>query len=241
MMKKISYLTVLILSITFLFFSCKTSDESTSDKAESISTSDLSDLSDSASYALGVQIAQSFKQQGFAENINQDVFLAALKKQFTSDEELLEMEKANQIIQKFMNESSKSENSEKIEEGEAFLEKNAKREEVKVTDSGLQYEIIEEGSGESPTPQSTVKTHYKGSLLDGTVFDSSYERGEPAEFPVNGVIKGWQEALPMMKTGAKWKLYIPYDLAYGERGSQGVIGPYETLIFEIELIEITKK
>jgi FKBP-type peptidyl-prolyl cis-trans isomerase len=240
MMKKISFLSVLILSTTIVFFSCKTSDETTSEDENQIKTSDLTNLQDSASYALGTQIAQSFKQQGFADKINEEIFIAALKKQFASEEELLAMQEANMIIQKFLSQSSQEDNSGKIAEGEAFLKKNAQREEVKVTDSGLQYEVLEAGTGESPSATSTVKVHYEGTLTDGTVFDSSYERGKPAKFPVNRVIKGWTEALQMMKTGAKWKLYIPYDLAYGERGQGNDIGPYETLIFEVELLDIVE-
>ena len=123
-------------------------------------------------------------------------------------------------------------------EGAAFLEANAKKEGVTVTESGLQYEVITEGSGDKPSASSTVKTHYHGTLIDGTVFDSSVDRGQPAEFPVNGVIAGWTEALQMMAVGAKWRLTIPYNLAYGERGAGGAIKPYATLVFEVELLEI---
>lgn len=123
-------------------------------------------------------------------------------------------------------------------EGEQFLAENAKREGVQVTDSGLQFEVITEGSGEKPTHASTVRTHYHGTLIDGTVFDSSVQRGEPAEFPVGGVIAGWTEALQMMNTGSRWKLFVPYHLAYGERGAGGAIGPYTTLVFEVELLDI---
>lgn len=123
-------------------------------------------------------------------------------------------------------------------EGEKFLAENADRTEVTVTESGLQYEIITEGDGGKPFAASKVRTHYQGSLIDGTVFDSSYERGEPAEFPVNGVIPGWTEALQMMPIGSKWRLYIPYQLAYGQHGAGDKIAPYSTLIFDIELLEI---
>ena len=123
-------------------------------------------------------------------------------------------------------------------DGEAYLAENAKRKEIRVTDSGLQYEILVEGNGPKPSATSTVKTHYHGTLIDGTVFDSSVERGEPAEFPVNGVISGWTEALQMMGTGSKWRLHLPYQLAYGERGAGGAIGPYSTLVFDVELLDI---
>ncbi|HET8706360.1 MAG TPA: FKBP-type peptidyl-prolyl cis-trans isomerase, partial [Pseudomonadales bacterium] len=125
-----------------------------------------------------------------------------------------------------------------IAAGKKFLEDNAKRPEVTVTASGLQYEILTAGSGAKPKANSTVRTHYHGTLINGQVFDSSVERGQPAEFPVNGVIRGWTEALQLMEKGAKWRLYLPYELAYGERGAGGVIGPYSTLIFDVELIDI---
>ncbi|MBL4583741.1 MAG: FKBP-type peptidyl-prolyl cis-trans isomerase [Pseudomonadales bacterium] len=123
-------------------------------------------------------------------------------------------------------------------EGEKFLAENAKRSEITVTESGLQYEIINAGDGEKPTASSTVRTHYHGTLITGKVFDSSYDRGDPAEFPVGGVIAGWTEALQMMEVGAKWKLYLPYQLAYGENGAGGDIGPYSALIFDVELLAI---
>ncbi len=123
-------------------------------------------------------------------------------------------------------------------EGEVFLAENAKRDEVTVTESGLQYEVITTGEGEKPSADSTVSVHYHGTFANGDVFDSSVERGQPAEFPVNGVIPGWTEALQLMTEGSKWKLTIPYGLAYGERGSQGAIPPYATLVFDVELLSI---
>ncbi|MDC0598417.1 FKBP-type peptidyl-prolyl cis-trans isomerase [Gammaproteobacteria bacterium] len=123
-------------------------------------------------------------------------------------------------------------------EGEAFLEQNATREEIVITDSGLQYEIITAGEGPKPEASSKVKVHYHGTLIDGSVFDSSVERGEPLEFPVNGVIAGWTEALQLMSAGSKWKLYIPHELAYGANGAGGMIGPYAALIFEVELLDV---
>ncbi|TCN81502.1 FKBP-type peptidyl-prolyl cis-trans isomerase [Shewanella fodinae] len=123
-------------------------------------------------------------------------------------------------------------------EGQAFLDENAKREGVVVTDSGLQYEVITEGTGARPTYESTVRTHYHGTFTDGKVFDSSVTRGQPAEFPVSGVIAGWTEALQLMPVGSKYKLYVPHHLAYGERGAGAAIPPYSTLVFEVELLDI---
>lgn len=123
--------------------------------------------------------------------------------------------------------------------GEAFLADNASKEGITVTASGLQYQVLQEGNGDKPGPTATVKTHYHGTLIDGTVFDSSVQRGQPAEFPVNGVIAGWTEALQLMAVGSKWRLFIPYQLAYGERGAGGSIAPFSALVFEVELLEIT--
>jgi FKBP-type peptidyl-prolyl cis-trans isomerase len=124
------------------------------------------------------------------------------------------------------------------EEGKRFLEENAKKEGVQVTPSGLQYKVLTEGFGTKPKATETVVVHYRGTLIDGTEFDSSYKRKEPISFPLNGVIAGWTEGLQLMKTGAKYEFYIPYNLAYGERGAGGVIPPYATLIFEVELLEV---
>jgi len=234
-MNKSIFLPAIILLSTFLVFSCSTSEKSSQD--ESV---ELTNKADSASWIIGIQIADNFKKQKLAEKLNMKVMFAAMQAQLESEELLFDLQEGNRIVGEFMQEATKSGNSGKIAEGEAFLKENAKRDEVKVTESGLQYEILKAGNGKIPTAENVVKTHYHGTLLDGTVFDSSVERGKPAEFPVNGVIKGWVEALQMMPVGSKWKLYIPYNLAYGERGAGGVIGPYETLIFEIELIEIVK-
>lgn len=125
-----------------------------------------------------------------------------------------------------------------MQKGEQFLKENAAKEGVKTLPSGLQYKVIKEGEGKSPKATDTVSVHYKGTLIDGKEFDSSYKRGEPAEFPVNRVIKGWTEALQLMKEGSKWMLYIPSNLAYGERGAGADIGPNETLIFEVELLKV---
>ena len=152
-----------------------------------------------------------------------------------SDEDL---NAAFSVISKKMQELEQAAAKEKSAEGEAYLVENAKRDEVTVTESGLQYEVLATGDGEKPTAASTVRTHYHGTFINGDIFDSSVDRGQPAEFPVGGVIPGWTEALQMMTEGSKWRLYVPYNLAYGEQGSQGAIPPYSTLVFDVELLAI---
>ena len=153
---------------------------------------------------------------------------------------IMTAEEATEWLNKTMEAKAAEKNKDAAAKGEAFLAENAKREGVFVTESGLQYEVVTMGEGEKPTAESTVKVHYHGTLIDGTVFDSSVQRGEPIEFPLNGVIKGWTEGLQLMPVGSKFILYIPYQLAYGERGAGELIGPYEALIFEVELLEIVK-
>lgn len=216
---------------TFIALSCKTQDKVENKKIE------LNSEKEKASYALGMQIGNNLAQQGIDNYLELEIIIAGLKDQL-SGKAMLEVTETDMILQKFFEEIQKEQSGDKISEGEAFLKENAKRDEVVTLPSGLQYEILVEGDGPIPTATSTVKTHYKGTLLNGTVFDSSYDRGEPTSFPVNRVIAGWTEALQLMPVGSKWKLYIPYNLAYGERGAGQLIGPYETLIFEIELLDI---
>ncbi|TKB43848.1 FKBP-type peptidyl-prolyl cis-trans isomerase [Thalassotalea mangrovi] len=148
------------------------------------------------------------------------------------------LQEAFTVVSKKLQEQEAAAAKEAAAAGEAYLAENAKRDDITVTESGLQYEILVEGNGDKPTASSTVRTHYHGTFPDGKVFDSSYDRGQPAEFPVNGVIAGWTEALQMMPVGSKWRLHVPYHLAYGERGSQGAIPPYATLVFDVELLDI---
>ncbi|MBQ6791257.1 MAG: FKBP-type peptidyl-prolyl cis-trans isomerase [Paludibacteraceae bacterium] len=149
--------------------------------------------------------------------------------------EQMDSQEANQYVEQVINGRKYGETK---AEGEKFLQENALRDGVKVTESGLQYEVLREGKGAKPTAEQTVKVHYEGTLIDGTVFDSSYQRGEPIEFPLNGVIKGWTEGLQLMPVGSKYKLYIPYELGYGERGAGQSIPPYAALIFTVELLAI---
>ncbi|MHA7110144.1 FKBP-type peptidyl-prolyl cis-trans isomerase [Sunxiuqinia elliptica] len=189
------------------------------------------------SYALGLSIASNLIQSG-VKTIEPSNFMLALEDIFTGKEPKLTPEGANQILQAFMEKQQSGEGKANLEEGLKFLAENREKEGIIETASGLQYQVLEEGEGEKPSPSDQVKCHYHGTLIDGTVFDSSVQRGEPATFPVNGVIQGWVEALQMMATGSKWRLYVPSDLAYGERGAGGAIGPNTTLVFEVELLEI---
>ncbi|WP_416306654.1 FKBP-type peptidyl-prolyl cis-trans isomerase [Neptunicella sp. SCSIO 80796] len=193
-----------------------------------------------ASYGIGLQMGEQLAGnpfEGLDISAVQDGIATAFNKQpsAVSNEDMrVAFEQIHQRMQAAKEEQSK----ELVAAGAAFLAENAKRDEVTVTDSGLQYEVINQGEGDTPQANSTVKTHYHGTLIDGSVFDSSYERGQPAEFPVGGVIKGWTEALQLMPTGSKWRLYIPHDLAYGSQGAGAAIAPFSTLVFDIELLEI---
>ena len=193
-----------------------------------------------ASYGIGLQMGEQLKANPF-EGLNLNSVFEGMKDAYTGNDFQVEIpaiqaafEKINAEIQARREEEAKV----LAAEGIAFLEENAKRPEVTVTESGLQYEVLTEGNGEKPTVDSTIRAHYHGTLINGTVFDSSYERGQPAEFPVGGVIKGWTEAVQMMGTGSKWRLYVPHELAYGERGAGAAIAPFSTLIFDVELLEI---
>lgn len=200
---------------------------------------DLSTTELKASYGVGMQMGQQLKQ--VFSGVSLAAAIAGIKDGFNDQSPRVEPDAINaafQEIQTKMEAENKANAEQFAAEGEAFLAENAKRDEVTVTASGLQYEVIEAGSGDKPSASSTVRTHYRGTLINGEEFDSSYSRGEPTEFPVNGVIAGWTEALQLMEVGAKWKLFIPYQLAYGERGAGGAIGPYQALVFEIELIAI---
>ena len=196
-------------------------------------------LMDSISYSLGILMAQSIKNQGF-ERLNTQELAAGIDDVLQNKDLKIDVEAANAMVQQFMQNQKMSQYETKIAEEKAFFEENAQRAEVQTLPSGLQYEILTEGTGPIPTLNDKVTVHYHGTLLDGTVFDSSVDRGTPATFGVGQVIAGWVEALQLMPTGAKWKLYIPYNLAYGERGAGPTIQPFSSLIFEVELIEIAQ-
>jgi FKBP-type peptidyl-prolyl cis-trans isomerase FklB len=189
------------------------------------------------SYSLGLTISSNLVQSG-VKDIDSLQFLAGFQDTFAGNSPKISMDKANQILQEFMMSHNDEEARKNLEEGLMFLADNIQNEGVIETETGLQYKIIKEGYGDSPSIEDEVKCHYHGTLLDGTVFDSSVERRQPAIFPVGGVIQGWAEALQIMPVGAKWRLFIPPDLAYGEEGAGGLIAPNATLIFEVELLEI---
>lgn len=190
-----------------------------------------------ASYSLGVTAGSYYLQQGF-DSLDLEAFYNGFSNAMNEGELQMTEEECNAFLQEFFTKASAAKADDMKKEGLEFLADNGKREGVITLESGLQYEVITEGTGAIPALTDKVKTHYHGTLLDSTVFDSSVERGEPISFPVNGVIAGWTEALQLMKVGSKWRLFVPYDLAYGERGAGQDIGPYATLIFEIELLEI---
>ncbi len=203
----------------------------------SLCAQNLTNNMDSVSYSIGVLIAKNLKSQG-VENIDAPSMSAAVADVFQGNALKISPEQANTIFQQYMQKQAEKLNADKIAAGKTFLAENAKRPEVTVLPSGLQYEVLTAGTGAKPNSSQKVTVHYEGTLIDGTVFDSSYKRGNPATFGVTQVIQGWVEGLQLMETGAKWKLYIPYDLAYGERGSPPQIKPFSALIFTVELISI---
>lgn len=195
---------------------------------------------DSVSYSIGVNVGQGLRQQNLT-NANLPALMRGLEAALKSQPTQIAPEQAAAVIQAYFQKQYTAKGDANKKVGEQFLEENKKKTGVTTTASGLQYQIVKEGTGPKPTAADKVKTHYTGRLIDGTVFDSSVERGEPIEFPVTGVIPGWVEALQLMPVGSKWKLFIPANLAYGERGAGPQIGPNATLVFDIELLDIVKQ
>jgi len=226
------YLLTIILSIGFLSSFCFAAD-----KVE------LKNQKDKESYSLGYQFGQSLKSQGV--DINLDVYASGIRDAFGGKEPQMSQEEIRATLTSFQQrlmaarqKELKEKGTKNIEEGKKFLVENKKKEGIKTLPSGLQYKVLTQGSGKTPKAEDTVTVNYKGTLIDGTEFDSSYKRGQPATFQVKGVIKGWTEALQLMKEGSKWQLFIPPELAYGEQGAGRDIGPNATLIFEVELLTI---
>ena len=194
-----------------------------------------------ASYGVGMNVGKSFKSDLIDLDI--DAFMAGFKDALAGKESAVsgaDLEKAMADLRADVSKKSEERAASNKKAGEEFLTKNKTNKDVKTTESGLQYIVEKEGNGPTPKATDTVKVHYRGTLIDGTEFDSSYKRNEPAEFPVSGVIKGWGEALQMMKVGSKWKVFIPPSIGYGDQGQPPVIPPSAVLVFEIELLEIVK-
>lgn len=200
---------------------------------------------DSVSYAIGMDVAKNVKTN--VSEIDSELFIQGYMNYLDSTNILIKEEGVQEVLSAYFQKKQAEKMKEQQAEGEKnkvanekFLEDNKSKDGVKVTESGLQYLVMKEGAGEKPTAESKVKVHYHGTLIDGTVFDSSVERGEPAEFGVNQVIKGWTEGLQLMSVGSKYKFFIPQDLAYGARQTGEKIKPYSTLVFEVELLEVGK-
>ncbi|MBN1906387.1 MAG: FKBP-type peptidyl-prolyl cis-trans isomerase [Deltaproteobacteria bacterium] len=231
-----------ILCITLLAFtlSCQKAEQQPEQQTK---TTALQTDKEKISYAIGVNMAQSIS------DIKDEIDLSILQKGMTDKMQgnnlLVSTEEAQPLLQSFSEKLMAREqeklakaSQENLEAGKAYLEKNKTQEGVKTTESGLQYKVLKEGEGKSPGVSDRVRVHYEGTKLDGTVFDSSYKRGEPATFPADQVIKGWTEGLQLMKVGGKYRLFIPADLAYGARGAGQEIGPNEALQFDVELLEV---
>lgn len=192
---------------------------------------------DKLSYALGMVIGHNLKEMG-VDNLNGADFAQAVADVLSGAATSLTNVEAQQTVTTYLQAQEAEKGKAAREEGERFLSENAKKESVTVLPSGLQYMVLTAGTGRKPSATDNVKCHYEGRLTDGTVFDSSYRRGEPAVFPLNGVIAGWTEGVQLMGEGAKYRFFIPYNLAYGERGAGGSIPPYAALVFDVELIEV---
>lgn len=214
-----------------LLSACNTEVKNTFDAPAELTTS-----ADTFSYALGVNVAGAMKRQDVTD-LNFEAVYKGFRDVYAGNA-MFDEQGSNDVLNKYFKKKMDAENDVFKSENMAFLEENAKKEGIQTTETGLQYEVITMGNGPKPTLDQTVKVHYHGTLIDGSVFDSSVDRGEPIEFPVTGVIPGWVEGLQLMPVGSKFKFYIPYDLAYGERGAGQMIKPFSTLIFEVELLEV---
>lgn len=205
-----------------------------------MSTPSFDSIEAQASYGIGLQVGQQLNESGL-EGLQPEALLAGLRDAMEGNAPAVPVEAVHRALREIHERADAVRREQQkglAEAGQKFLEENAKNDDVTVTESGLQFKVLEKGEGTIPARQDQVRVHYTGRLVDGSVFDSSVERGQPAEFPVNGVIPGWVEALTMMPVGSKWQLYIPHNLAYGERGAGAAIPPYSALVFDVELLEI---
>jgi len=236
MKRKIIIAAVFAIGLT----ACSSEDKHVAEKAISLDT-DVQKFS----YAMGMDVGRSLK--GLDAGIDSEAFALAVSHVLNDEYTMLKQDESAKIKQAFFKKKQEAKMAEQkavgdknSQAGVAFLAENAKKDGVKVTDSGLQYAVLVQGDGKKPVATDKVKVHYKGTLIDGTEFDSSYARGQPISFPLNGVIKGWTEGVALMPVGSKYKFFIPSALAYGERGAGAKIGPNATLIFEVELLAIEK-
>lgn len=236
-MKKLS---IVLLSIFVSALAVQAKPKKVKEEPKVAPKVELTSETDSASYAMGVYMGLQCANMLSAQNYNIDLFLKAFEAAVTDAPLLMTPDATVDFLNAYEKKVKERENAERIASGEAFLAENAKREGVHTTASGLQYQVVKMGEGPKPLATDKVKVHYEGTLLDGTKFDSSIDRGKPTEFPLNRVIAGWTEGLQYMPVGSKFTFYIPYQLAYGAQGAGNLIKPYSTLIFEVELLEIIK-
>lgn len=242
-MKKITTLTLSALASAILLVSgCSTNNGSQETAAQSVSVTEQSPTNEKVGYSLGYMMAEGNK--GAVEDLDLDTFEKGFRDGYEGKDSALTQEQMQQVLMDYQKEQEEkfvqemeTKAADNKATGAAFLAENAKKEGVQETASGLQYKVLQAGTGASPKATDVVEVNYEGKLIDGTVFDSSYERGEPIEFPLNQVIAGWTEGLQLMKEGGKYEFYIPSDIAYGEAGNQG-IEPNSTLIFTVELLEV---
>ena len=242
-MKKITTLSISALASAMLLMTgCSTNNGSQETAAQSVSITEQSSASEKVGYSLGFMMAEGNKEA--VKDLNLDTFEKGFRDGYEGNDSALTQEQMQEVLMTYQKEQEEqfakdmqTKATENKTAGTAFLAENAKKEGVKQTDSGLQYKVLKEGTGRSPKATDVVEVNYEGKLIDGTVFDSSYERGEPIEFPLNQVIAGWTEGLQLMKEGGKYEFYIPSDIAYGEAGNAG-IEPNSTLIFTVELLKV---
>lgn len=230
---KNSFLKLFMAAFMVMLWSCN------AQKTETAPEMDMNDELQKAAYSLGVNVGSSFKDQKLDQDFDIEILIAGLRDALSGNSKI-DAGEARSTLDTYFKGKQERDMQANLAAGAKFLEDNGKREGVTTLPSGLQYEVMTPGNGPKPTTTDRVSVHYHGTLTDGSVFDSSVDRGEPATFGVTQVIKGWTEALQLMPQGSKWKLFIPSDLAYGPQGSRGGIGPNETLVFEVELLEIVQ-